>query len=205
MTNEENEFGVIEIELNRLLDGAKTLKDNIQQYATSSEQLTSGKEAFTSGADALTDQLATAGKQLSEAANQLQPIGTTQIIDALNKLESNLVSIATEIENSLARLSTAASSVELVGEKLKTTTSSLEDNINALEQNIKTLALTQTNVLLDFMKNFLEHVDSKFEKFEENTSLSDKSNNDSQRLRHKELLEAIELSAPKGLFRKKAK
>jgi len=206
MTIPENEFMTIEDEMTQVLEHLVELKQEIEQYRSSTQQLQDGTASLDSAGKAMSKQgekmavaMTTASTAIETAVQSLKPLGTVEIITAMQAMELRVSNAAEDIAGHLESFGEAATQMKeaasvthsIPGKVTDQLSGMLEDQISSILNAIGDLDKVrkkETDVLISRIASV--------EKFVQEFATKSQQ-------QYKQLLEAVEHSAPIGLLRRK--
>ncbi|MCH2141052.1 MAG: hypothetical protein MK100_08485 [Phycisphaerales bacterium] len=203
---ENNSFMSVEEELTRLVSHLETLKQEVEQYQYATQQLNSGREALgTVGATvseqgkSMVDAMSTAASAIESAVHALKPLGTSEITAAMQSMEDRITKTATNIEGHFDTLGGATKQITDAASAAQSmpaaVTASVTESLTA--QSTQLMAAISNGQ--DQNKAHAEALAKRIAGIERTLQQCESDN----QTRNSELLDAIEHSAPVGVFRKK--
>lgn len=203
---DDPDFLSIESELRQLRDHLGPLKKEIEGYKSANQQLAAGRETLQKVGEQLTahgERMASAADQaiaaLSSASHALKPIGTTEIRTELEIMQRRLSQAVSDIENQFAAVKKAAAEMQSSAEFVQTIPSLVSNNaterLEHLAHRLETRLSEQDGTARSEFKSLRERIELLEQSLNEAESSAD--------ARMESLLEAIEQSAPIGIFRRK--
>jgi chromosome segregation ATPase len=206
MTSPDDPFGQFEDEATKLLDHMTALEGQMVQYKDSADQLGKAHESLAEIGSQIArhgDSITTAGTQavesMTSAAAALKPLGTAEVKADLQTMQEHFDAARKEIgsqidsvQTAAREMSEAAARVDAVQEKI---TASMTAALEAHSSRIQARLVEQDDLALKQASTLAAIIDS----LEIRLQAVEAAN----QAQAEALMDAIEHSAPIGLFRKK--
>jgi chromosome segregation ATPase len=204
--NEDNSFMSVEGELSRLVSHLETLKQEVQHYQSAAQQLNSGREDIrTAGATvseqgkSMVDAMTTASSAIESAVHALKPLGTSEITAAMRSMEDRITKTATDIEEHFDTLGGAAKQMADAASATQSMPAAVAASVHGSLTAQSTQLMAAISNAQDQNKAQAEALAKRVAGIEQTLQQCVSDN----QTRNSELLDAIEHSAPVGVFRKK--
>ena len=206
--NENDEFMSVEDELSKVLDHLSALKQEEDKYESAALQLDSGQEAlvetggkFNEQCGKVTGLLAAVTEQLQAAVVALRPLGTEDIAAAMQEMEDRVEKLARDVEGQLDSVHGAAVQISESAAATLAMPSQVTEGITEVLAAQSSQVLKSVSDVNDQSVTQSEALTKRVESLERLIHECRKETKDQA----DRLLEAIEHSAPIGIFRKKKK